>query len=160
MHKVEIERKFLASELPAGFLDQYQGEEIEQGYLILEDETELRIRKRSGRCTMTLKQGSGLERREQEQDIDGTLFFMLWPLTAGRRIEKTRYLIHQQEFCLELDIFTGALEPLVLLEVEFDTIADSRHFSPPVFVLCEVTHDRAYSNAMLATIGRPPESHY
>lgn len=160
MSNLEIERKFLVATLPPGFLNQYQGEDIEQGYLMREGETELRIRKRGGRCTMTLKQGCGLERREQEQDIDGDLFAMLWPLTAGKRIEKTRYLIHQQGFCLELDVFSGVLAPLVLLEVEFDSIEESRHFSPPGFVIREVTDNKAYSNAMLATVGIPAETHH
>lgn len=64
MQQMEIERKFLVSTLPTGFLDGYLAEHIEQGYLILEAQTELRIRNRDGHCTMTLKHGSGLERVE------------------------------------------------------------------------------------------------
>lgn len=78
---------------------------------------------------------------------------MLWPLTAGRRIEKTRYAIEQSGHCLELDFFSGTLAPLVLLEVEFTSIDASRGFVPPSFVHKEVTNDRTYSNAMLATVG-------
>lgn len=157
MKQTEIERKFLVSSLPAGLLDDYQGEKIKQGYLILEDQTELRIRNRDGRCTMTLKQGSGLERGEQEKGIDNDLFAMLWPLTAGRRIEKSRYVIDQSGYRLELDLFSGTLTPLILLEVEFTSIDASRNFDPPAFVRKEVTHDRAYSNAMLATAGLPAD---
>ncbi len=153
MTLMEIERKFLIRSLPEGFLDKHQGERIDQGYLILEDQTELRIRNRAGHCTMTLKQGLGLERLEQEKAIDKELFAMLWPLTAGRRIEKTRYAIEQSGHCLELDFFSGTLAPLVLLEVEFTSIDASRGFVPPSFVHKEVTNDRTYSNAMLATVG-------
>jgi CYTH domain-containing protein len=157
MTHMEIERKFIVASLPAGLLDNHQGEKIDQGYLFLEDQTELRIRNRAGRCTMTLKQGSGLERQEQEQDIDSDLFAMLWPLTAGRRVEKTRYVIDQSGYCLELDLFRGVLEPLILLEVEFATVSDSREFVPPDFVGREVTRDRAFSNAILATSGLPTD---
>lgn len=153
MTAMEIERKFLITSLPAGFLDKHRGERIDQGYLILEDQTELRIRNRAGHCTMTLKQGRGLERLEQEKAIDKELFAMLWPLTVGRRIEKTRYVIDQSGHCLELDFFSGTLAPLVLLEVEFTSIDASHDFVPPAFVCKEVTNDRTYSNAMLATIG-------
>jgi CYTH domain-containing protein len=82
---------------------------------------------------------------------------MLWPLTAGRRVEKTRYVIDQSGYCLELDLFRGALTPLMLLEVEFESVAGSQDFIPPNFVGREVTLDRAYSNAMLATTGLPPD---
>jgi CYTH domain-containing protein len=157
MRQVEIERKFLISALPGGLLDQHQGERIEQGYLLLEEQTELRIRKWAGRCTMTLKHGSGLERIEQEKEIDRDLFAMLWPLTAGRRIEKTRHVIVQSGHRLEVDRFSGALAPLIMLEVEFTTVADSKDFVPPTFVGREVTQDRAYSNAMLATAGLPTQ---
>lgn len=155
MKQTEIERKFLVYSLPDGLLDGYLGESIEQGYLILEAQTELRIRNRAGRCTMTLKQGTGLERAEQENEIDNELFAMLWPLTEGRRIEKTRYVIKQSGHCLELDLFSGTLAPLILLEVEFETVVASRNFVPPTFVYREVTNDRAYSNAMLASSGLP-----
>ncbi len=158
MTNLEVERKFLVSSLPPGFLNDQQGERIDQGYLILDTQQELRIRNRAGRCTMTLKQGSGLERLEQEKDIDPELCAMLWPLTAGRRVEKIRYIIDQSDYCLELDLFRGALEPLILLEIEFATVADSRDFIPPDFVSREVTWDRAYSNAMLATVGLPTDS--
>lgn len=158
MTEMEIERKFLISCLPAGLLDSHQGDNIDQGYLILEDQTELRIRNRAGRCTITLKQGRGLERLEQEQEIGSELFTMLWPLTAGKRVEKTRYVIDQSGYSLELDLFRGTLEPLMLLEVEFATVADSIDFIPPDFVDREVTQDRAFSNAMLATTGLPADS--
>lgn len=153
----EIERKFLVASLPAGLLDDHQGENIDQGYLLLETQQELRIRNRAGCCTMTLKQGSGLDRQEQEKEINSDLFAMLWPLTAGKRVEKTRYVLDQSGYCLELDLFRGALEPLILLEVEFATVADSREFVPPDFVGREVTRDRTFSNAMLATAGLPAD---
>lgn len=90
--------------------------------------------------------------------IDNDLFAMLWPLTAERRLEKNRYVIEQSGYCLELDQFSGTLTPLILLEVEFASADDSRVFVPPAFVTKEVTDDRAYSNAMLATSGLPTDA--
>src|SRR5438552_1172812 len=67
---VEIERKFLVDELP-GALGSYPSEEIEQGYLAIDGEVEVRVRRRGGDATqITLKAGSGESRLEEEFEID------------------------------------------------------------------------------------------
>ena len=153
--QLEIERKFIVSQLPQGLLENAVGEEIKQGYLILKDQRELRIRKRDNEFWMTLKQGDGLERFEQECSIPNTQFFMLWPLTEGKRIEKTRYLVENADHVFEIDVFSGSLEPLIVLEVEFNSVEASRKFKVPDFVEKEVTEDKTYKNAVLATDGLP-----
>lgn len=155
MEQREIERKFTVSQLPEQLLDNAQSSEIKQGYLILEGERELRIRKRDNEFSMTLKQGSGLERSEQEHSISAELFAMLWPLTTGKRVEKIRYLVDENGHTLEIDIFSGALTSLIVLEVEFSSVEASRQFKIPDFVLKEVTADKTYKNAALATCGLP-----
>ncbi len=147
---VEIERKFLITTLPQGLLNGVAGEEILQGYLICDDSRELRLRKRAGRYLMTVKRGSGLTRMEEEQPIDRQLFDMLWPLTENRRIEKVRYCLQQGEHLLEIDIFKGALAPLILLEVEFADAAASADFKVPGFIEKEVTDDKNCKNSQLA----------
>lgn len=153
--QLEIERKFLVSQLPEGLLEKAVGEEIKQGYLILENQRELRIRQRDTQCWMTLKEGSGLERFEQECQIPDKQFKMLWPLTEGKRIEKTRYLVEKGGHVFEIDIFSGSLVPLLVLEVEFCSIKASQKFRVPDFVKKEVTEDKNYKNAALATCGLP-----
>ncbi len=143
------------SALPEKLLENAPSSEIEQGYLILEGSQELRIRKRDDTFWITLKQGSGLERSEQEKRISAELFSMLWPLTEGKRIEKVRYLIEQNGHTLEIDIFSGALTSLIILEVEFSSVEESRSFKIPDFVMKEVTEDKSYKNAALATRGLP-----
>lgn len=155
MVQSEIERKFIISQLPERFLKNAQSVEIEQGYLILEGDRELRIRKRDNKFWITLKQGSGLKRFEQEESISAELFSMLWPLTEGKRIEKVRYLIELNGHTLEIDIFSGALTSLIILEVEFSSVEESRSFKSPDFVMKEVTEDKSYKNAALATRGLP-----
>ena len=152
---LEIERKFILSRLPEGLLDHVQGDEIKQGYLIRENGQELRIRKRNEEYWMTLKQGSGLSRVEQECSIPSGQFEMLWPLTAGKRIEKTRYVVKQQDLLFEVDLFKEDLEPLILLEIEFENLVASREFKVPLFLGQEVTEDEEYKNAVLATFGLP-----
>lgn len=155
MQQIEIERKFLLSEIPAGLLDGVEGEAIRQGYLIVEKDHELRIRRRASTCWMTLKQGQGLARKEQECAIEHEQFEMLWPLTTGRRLEKTRYAVKTDDLLLEIDIFAGSLKPLILMEVEFESIEASRAFAVPDYVAREVTSDGTYKNASLAFNGLP-----
>lgn len=154
MPQQEIERKFLLREKPAELLAGVTGQRILQGYL-LSGETELRIRERAGTCTMTVKRGSGLERFEQECTIPQEQFAMLWPLTAGQRIEKVRYVVPLGGLNYEIDIFEGELAPLMVLEIEFDHVDASREFTVPDFVEREVTEDKAYKNAALALKGLP-----
>jgi len=60
-----------------------------------------------------------LQRRELEIELTPDQFNTLWPGTEGRRIEKIRYQIDEGAQKIELDVFRGNLEGLVLAEVEF-----------------------------------------
>lgn len=155
MQTVEIERKFVLMQIPEALLQGVQGEQIKQGYLIREQDCELRIRKRDEKYWMTIKRGGGLSRIEQECPIPEPQFEMLWPLTVGRRIEKIRYAVKQQDHLYEIDLFKGALAPLIILEVEFDSLKASRDFEMPSFAAFEVTEDESYKNARLAVSGLP-----
>ncbi|SEA26535.1 CYTH domain-containing protein [Desulfuromusa kysingii] len=153
--QLEIERKFVLHRLPEKLLSNAHGDEIKQGYLLRENGRELRVRKRNGEYWMTVKQGSGLSRSEQECQIPAEQFAMLWPLTVGRQVEKTRYSIKQGDLLFEIDQFKEKLQPLILLEVEFTNLEKSQLFSVPTFVSWEVTEDENYKNATLATAGLP-----
>ncbi len=155
MKQLEIERKFIVHKLPEGLLKAASATLIRQGYLLIEGDQELRIRQRDQMFWMTLKQGSGLQRGEQECPIPETQFNMLWPLTAGRRLEKIRYLLPHDGCNFEFDLFKGDLSPLIILEVEFESIEASQAFRVPDFVTQEVTEEKAYKNATLATCGLP-----
>lgn len=50
----------------------------------------------------------------------------------------------------ELDVFSGTLAGLVLVEVEFSSDRAMVAFDPPGWFGTEVTDDRRYSNAALA----------
>ncbi len=154
MEQLEIERKFVLKELPETILAGVCGQCIRQGYLLSGD-SELRIRERGGKCTMTVKRGTGLKRQEQECVISAQQFDMLWPLTEGQRIDKVRYVVPCVGLNYEIDVFKGDLAPLKILEIEFDSVAASREFNVPDFVAREVTEDKAYKNAALALMGLP-----
>jgi adenylate cyclase len=149
----EIERKFLVLEPPPNL---GAGTPISQGYLPLEgDETELRVRRKGDATVLTVKSGSGLDRGEREVAIPSDVFNTLWPLTEGRRIEKERLELPHGEATIELDRFGGALDGLMVAEVEFDSTDASERFEGPDWFGREVTGDPAYSNRSLAERGRP-----
>lgn len=156
MTEVEIERKFLLKCLPVELLAGARIRTIRQGYLIVEADRELRIRQIDEEFWITFKGGSGLERTERECHLTAEQFAFLWPLTAGKQIEKERHLVDWQGYRLEIDLFAGSLAPLVLLEVEFASRAESQEFEPPDFVVREVTNEPGYKNAFLAIHGLPP----
>ena len=151
----EIERKFLVNNLPSK-LDRHPHSEIIQGYLMITDnDVEIRVRKKGGRCYHTVKSGAGLVRKEVEKEITQAEFLEHWPETEGKRVLKVRYDIDYEEFLIELDIYSGDLAGLVVAEVEFDSEEQSSHFEPPEWFGKEVTLDERYKNKNLALNGKP-----
>ena len=155
---MEIERKFLVNEAPE--LGEHESVAIEQGYLALATDggAEVRLRRKGGTHLLTIKGGTGEVRTEEELELERSRFDSLWPLTEGRRLMKTRYLIPQGELTIELDVYEGDLDGLVVAEVEFSGEAEADRFQPPPWFGPEVTGDERYLNESLATMGLPPGS--
>ncbi len=151
---MEIERKFLLSELPAEVAEA-PSTPLRQGYLAIGPHGEVRIRDAGGEFTLTAKSGAGIEREERETSITGEQFEALWPSTEERRIEKRRYVLTEGDITYEVDVFEGSLKGLLLAEVEFHALEDARGFKPPAWFGAEVTYDVGYSNASLAVHGVP-----
>lgn len=152
----EVERKFLLTAPPEG-LESHPSERISQGYLALDPGgAEVRLRRRGYRTLLTIKQGRGLARSEEEFVIDGPRFDRLWAGTGGRRVEKVRYRVPLEgDLVAEVDLYDGALQGLVTAEVEFPTRAAAEAFRPPAWLRVEVTDDPRYGNARLAIDGSP-----
>jgi adenylate cyclase len=152
----EIERKFLVSDLPPD-LDGSHSDRIEQGYIaITDDELEVRVRRRGSQAVLTVKKGEGRKRLEEEIEIADEGFERLWPLTEGRRLEKTRYVVPiSGGLELEIDVYAGELEGLVTAEVELPSEEAAERFEPPSWLGPEVTEDPHYKNQWLACHGRP-----
>jgi adenylate cyclase len=153
---VEIERKFLVEALPDG-LEASRADRIEQGYVAIgADGVEVRVRRRAGKSTLTVKSAPGELRVEEEIPIDDRRFESLWQLSDGRRISKTRHLFPLEPGVLaELDVYHGPLEGLLTVEVEFPSLAASAAFVPPPWIGREVTGDPRYANQSLALHGPP-----
>lgn len=155
---MEIERKFLVRD-SAPALEQSRSSRIEQGYIaVAPDGTEVRVRRRDGTAVLTIKSGGGRSRVEEELEIDAERFARLWPLTEGRRIEKTRHLIPQADLTIELDVYSGALTGLMVAEVEFGSEEAADAFDPPEWFGPEVTNDPRFRNQTLALEGAPADA--
>ncbi|MEX0320310.1 MAG: CYTH domain-containing protein [Ruegeria sp.] len=151
----EIERRFLVAALPD--LSAARRAQVRQGYLTRpDDSTELRLRQMDERYLLTLKDGEGLVRGEREVEITRLQFDTFWPETDGRRIEKERFTgALAGGLTFELDVFSGALAPLRMVEVEFPSEEEALSFTPPDWFGAEVTSDRRYRNRTLAVEGLP-----
>jgi CHAD domain-containing protein/CYTH domain-containing protein len=149
---VEIERKYLLSTLPPG-MPTARTAALTQGYLPGTRLVErVRMVERDGgrRYFRTVKVGTGLVRRELEEETSVEVFDALWPLTLGRRLTKRRHAVPDGGLVWEIDEFTD--RPLVLAEVELptaDAVVELPEWLAPV-VDREVTGDPAYLNLNLA----------
>jgi adenylate cyclase len=150
---MEVERKFLVPEAPD--LDGAEADEIEQGYLAIGAEGEVRVRRKGEKLVLTAKRGSGLSRQEGEIELDRERFDILWPLTEGRRLHKRRHVVPYGELEIEVDVYEGDLEGLMVAEIEFGSEEEARGFEPPDWLGEDVTGDRRYLNETLAAEGAP-----
>jgi CYTH domain-containing protein/CHAD domain-containing protein len=149
----EIERKFLVGEMPRA---DSGSTPIEQGYLVIGTDSEVRLRRIGDELLLTAKVGHGEVREEVEVAIGPDAFESLWPLTASRRVRKVRHFVPVGEgLRAEIDVYEGGLDGLRTAEVEFDSVEAARRFTPPAWLGKELTGDPAYANQSLATAGLP-----
>ena len=152
MHK-EIERKFLVNTKQLPTLT--EGKTIEQGYLSLDPNCTIRIRKavRASsnyiRATLTIKgkregfTASEFEIQITDYDADQMLNEM-----AVAKVIKTRYFIEHEGHTWEVDVFEGDNEGLIVAELELDS--EEEKFPFPDWLGEEVTSDLRYLNVKLA----------
>jgi adenylate cyclase len=150
---MEVERKFRLRQPPD--LSGSESEPIEQGYLAVGAEGEVRLRRKGERTLLTAKRGVGLSRAEAEVEISPEQFDALWPLTEGRRLQKRRHVLPEDGLEIEVDVYEGELDGLIVAEVEFDSEDQARSFKPPAWLGDEVTGDERFLNENLAVNGTP-----
>ena len=147
---MEIERKFLISKenLPAD-LNSYPHHRLEQGYL--STAPVVRIRKEDDNYYLTYKSKGLMTREEYNLPLNEESFTHLKEKIDGLLIQKRRYLIpFAEKYTIELDVFEGALAPLVLAEVEFETEEEANTFVPPEWFGEDVTFSTKYHNSTLS----------
>ncbi|RDU22679.1 CYTH domain-containing protein [Anaerosacchariphilus polymeriproducens] len=145
---MEIERKFLINQLPSN-LNQYEALTIEQGYLCTDPV--VRIRQQNNDYFLTYKSKGFLSREEVNLPLTKEAYLHLRKKADGHMISKTRYLIPiEASLKIELDIFHGIHEPLILAEIEFETEQQANSFSPPSWFGEDVTYSSQYHNSTLS----------
>ncbi len=155
---IEIERKFLLGELPSA-LAFARRRAILQGYLAIDGDTEVRVRRTPDGATLTIKHGSGEVRVEEELSLGERQADALWELTSGRRLQKVRRQMRVDNHDVDVDEYGGALDGLVVAEIEFVDEPSSQAFEPPAWFGRELTGEAAYANRNLAMFGMPADTH-
>lgn len=161
--KVEIERKWLIDATSIVF-DKSQANviNIEQTYISFSPEIRVRKLNNGQSYTMTVKDNMtshGMTRDEYEVEINQAEYEYLVKKQEGNTIYKTRYELKYEGYLISIDIFSGELNGLAYLEVEFLDEQEAQKYKAPSWVIKEVTNDLLYKNGSLARYGLP-ESFY
>ena len=88
-------------------------------------------------------------REEYENEISKEEFDSIWPKTQWKRVYKTRYVIPYNSHNIELDIYHGKLEWLIVCEIEFNNEKESKNFIFPDRFWKEITTDNNFKNRNL-----------
>ena len=153
----EIERKFIVD--GDAWRDAVEtSRSIVQAYLAIDGQTSVRVRvSDDDRALLTVKLGvSDMTRDEFEYPVPLADARIMVAASRGRLVQKTRHIVTVDGFVWEVDVFAGALEGLVVAEVEMGSEEDDPPLPP--WVGREVTGDPAWTNAVLATDGRPADA--
>lgn len=165
---MEIERKYKIDTLPGDCLS-YPSSRIEQAYLCTDPV--IRIRREDQTFYLTYKSKGLLAREEYNLPLSEQAYAHLLPKADGIVLTKVRYRIPLSEartfvpgeetehgetgkgdddLTVELDIFSGAYEGLMLAEVEFPTEEMALSFVPPSWFGRDVTFSGEYQNSRLS----------
>ena len=145
---MEIERKFLIDRLPEN-LEEYPHKELEQAYLCTDPV--VRVRKEGEEYVLTYKSKGLMMREEYNLPLHAEAYAHLLEKADGIVISKTRYILPQKDgLKIELDVFHGAHDGLVLAEVEFPDEKMANTYCPPEWFGEEVTYSTKYHNSNLS----------
>jgi adenylate cyclase len=143
----EIERKFLVNK------EQFPGSDnkiiLKQGYLSVDPERVVRIRREGDQARITIKgKIEGITRPEFEYPIPVGDSEAMLKLALFPPVEKIRHRLVTEGTHWEVDEFLGANAGLLMAEVELTD--ENQPFSHPAWLGEEVTHDRRYYNSQLS----------
>lgn len=145
---MEIERKFLIQTIPFE-LAEFGRHEIEQAYLCTDPV--VRVRKSDEEYYMTYKGKGHIAREEYNLPLNATAYAHLLEKADGNIITKTRYLIPEKDdLTIELDVFHGVFDGLVIAEVEFESMEQAENYQPPEWFGKDVSKDTNYHNATMS----------
>lgn len=146
---LEFERMFLAKQLPKE-LEKCKNKEVLDIYLPKNSQHPvLRLRKNGDTYEITKKEvvSKGVF-KEQTVPLTKEEFEALVSI-EGKKVHKIRYFYPFEGRTLEIGVFQGALQGLVIVDVEFSSEEDMQNFGLPGFCLCEVKSKDFLAGGML-----------
>lgn len=144
----EIERKFLIDSFPAD-IPLKSACQVYQAYLSFDPEVRIRRAVQDGRdiaCSLTVKSGDGLVRREVRLELSRAQFDALSELIEQPFITKD-YRVYQLPGGLELEcslVDKGMRSEFMYAEIEFPSVEAARQFAPLPCFRQEVTDSPIY----------------
>ncbi|MET4782419.1 CYTH domain-containing protein [Glaciihabitans sp. UYNi722] len=150
VHKmpIEVERKFLTKSA-SWRLEVVSESRIVQGYLRADAQGSVRTRVADEGAWLTIKgPSSGMARLEFEYAIPPDEASQMIELLASGIVEKVRYRLSNAPGIWTVDVFGGANQGLVLLEIEGELVGNIANL--PDWVGEEVTTDPRYYNSELS----------
>ena len=122
-----------------------------QGYLNSDPKRTVRVRLKDDKGFITIKgigNETGATRFEWEKEIAATDARELIRLCESGVIDKTRHLVPSGKHTIEVDVFHGENEGLVMAEIELT--AENEAYERPEWLGDEVTNDERYYNSYLS----------
>lgn len=147
-------RRFTLAELPHYMLSSKQPVAIEQGYLAVTHQREIRLRKKANSYSLAVIP-EGNAAYAERIPLSQIQFDQMWITTCGMRLKKLRYETYDDQQPFVLDVYSDHLEGLIVIEYIFDNRDQEIAFKPPMEALREVTHETDYQSATLAATGLP-----
>jgi len=149
---VEIERKFIVRNDIWDTIKKPDPVLIHQGYLLITEETTIRVRYTETKGTMTIKgKQQGISRDEYEYEIPLKEAKEIFENHCQKRLSKKRYKIPVGSLIWEVDEYLNHLSGLIIAEVELGSENENID-TIPEWIGEEETQDIKYSNAFLASI--------
>lgn len=147
---MEIERKFLIKKLPDN-LTSYKARKIEQAYLCTDPV--VRVRRDNDDYYLTYKSKGMIVREEYNLPLTKEAYGHLLAKADGNIITKTRYEIPEKDnLTIELDVFEGKFDGLLLAEVEFTSEEEALGYIPPEWFGEDVSNSTKYHNSTLSKL--------
>ena len=113
------------------------------------------MRKEDDSYYLTYKSKGLLAREEYNLPLTEASYAHLLSKADGNALTKTRYLLPcpgHEHLTIELDVFQGKFDGLILAEVEFGTEDEARAFTPPEWFGEDVTFSGEYQNSRLSRL--------
>lgn len=149
---IEYEKTYLAKFLPEGLKKCPNKKIIDIYFPASVEHPILRLRQSGDKYEITKKVSINPNDAGQQMEHNITLseaeFFAL-AAAPGKGVHKIRYYYDYQGRTAEVDIFLDDLTGLVVIDVEFPSVAEKDAFIMPEFCLVDVTQDEFVTGGML-----------